>query len=594
MLKYPVGRRRGCIHVLAYVSTVFIVAFSPKIALSASLSTPWQSADVGAPTIPGTVSLTSGVFTIAAGGTDIWGTADQFSFVYQPVVGDVDIIARVDSLIDSNPWAKAGVMIRSDLSAGAANALMLVSPERGTSFQRRVNANASTVNTLGPTAVAPAWVRLIRTGTSVAAYVSTTGASWTKVSSATIAIGATAYAGLAVTSHNLGVATTALLSHVSVSPLSLPSPQKDVDIGAPAIAGNASFAAGTYTVTGAGADIWGNADQFNFAYQPLSGDMDVVAHVASIANTSSWAKAGVMVRASLAADARHATTLLSAARGFAFQRRIDPGGPSVSTSAAATSASGWIRLKRTGYTFESYSSADGTAWTLIDTDTVPMTDPVYVGIAVTSHNTSAATKAVVDYFSITQTTISPNKPPTVTLTSPANGSTFTTPANISIAATASDPENRLARVDFFSGSTRIGSLSTSPFAMTLSNVAAGTYVISAQAFDADGGSAASAASTVTVTSASAVPTTAVFQASADDATRVDSYRLDVFANGANPAVATPVGSISLGKPAPDAAGTITVNEAAFFAALAPGSYIATVTAIGPGGSARSAPANFTR
>lgn len=595
MPQSSLGSVRDRLCAFAFSATVLFVLFWPTFVSAASLAAPWQTTDIGSPAIPGTVSLTSGVFTIAAGGADVWGSADQFRFVYQAITGDVDLIARVDSLVDTHPWAKVGVMIRSDLTAGSANALMLMSSEHGTSFQRRVTANGSSVNTLGPALTAfPTWVRVVRTGTTVTGYVSTTGTSWTKVASDSIPLGAMAYVGLAVTSHNVGVATTATVSQVSVAPLSLPSPQKDADIGAPAIAGSASYAAGTYTVSGAGADIWDSADQFNYMYQPLSGDLDVVAHVASLTNTNSWAKAGVMVRESLAANARHALTLVSYSHGFAFQRRLDTGGLSLNTSWGSASASGWVRLKRTGYTFESYASADGATWTLIATDTVPMTDPIYVGIAVTSHNSGAATKAVIDHFSVTQTNPLPNQPPTVALTSPANGASFTAPANISIAATASDPENRLARVDFFSGSTRIGSVSTSPFTMTWPNVAAGTYTISAQAFDADGGSATSSTSTIAVKIASTAPTTVAFQASADHATLVNSYRLDVFTAGANPQTATPVASMSLGKPTPDANGTITLNEATFLSALAPGSYIATVSAIGSAGSSRSTPASFTR
>src|SRR5581483_11995921 len=313
-----------------------------------------------------------------------------------------------------------------------------------TSFQRRATSRAASSATYGPALAAPTWTRLVRAGTLVTGYVSTNGSTWTKVGTATIDLGATAYVGLAVTSHDVSTATTADMSHVSVTAPSLPSPQKDADIGAPAIAGSASYAAGTYTVKGAGTDIWATADQFHFVYQAISGDVDVVAHVASIANTSAWAKAGVMVRESLNANARHALTLLSVGHGFAFQRRIDPGGTSINTSWGAASAAGWVRLKRTGYTFESYASADGTTWTLIATDTVPMNDPVYVGIAVTSHNAAEATTALVDHFSITQTQPPANQPPTVTLTSPAGGSTFTSPANVTLSANASDPENRLA------------------------------------------------------------------------------------------------------------------------------------------------------
>ena len=83
-------------------------------------------------------------------------------------------------------------------------------------------------------------------------------------------------------------------------------------------------------------------------------------------------------------------------------------------------------------------------------------------------------------------------------------------------------------------------------------------------------------------------------ASADHATLVQYYLLEVFAGGANPSTATPVKALNLGKPTPDAGGTITLNEAAFFSALAPGSYIATVSAVGTSGKGRSAPVSFTR
>lgn len=86
----------------------------------------------------------------------------------------------------------------------------------------------------------------------------------------------------------------------------------------------------------------------------------------------------------------------------------------------------------------------------------------------------------------------------------------------------------------------------------------------------------------------------VFHASADHATSVVSYAFDVFAAGADPSIATPVASSSLGKPAPDANGDIIVDRSAFFSALAPGDYVATVSAVGAGGSSRSAPATFTR
>src|SRR5687768_13121420 len=56
-----------------------------------------------------------------------------------------------------------------------------------------------------------------------------------------------------------------------------------------------------------------------------------------------------------------------------------------------------------------------------------------------------------------------NNPPTAQIASPANGATFTAPANISISATASDSDGTVARVDFFQGATLLGSDTTAPY-----------------------------------------------------------------------------------------------------------------------------------
>jgi predicted phage tail protein len=181
----------------------------------------------------------------------------------------------------------------------------------------------------------------------------------------------------------------------------------------------------------------------------------------------------------------------------------------------------------------------------------------------------------------------------VSITSPANNATFTAPASIIITASASDPENQLGRVEFYNGSTLLGTAAASPYSFTWSSVAAGTYSLTARAYDAAGLSATSAAVSVTVSSTSTGPTGVSFTASADHAT-VTSYRLDVFAAGADPNTATPVSSLDAGKPAPDATNTITVSAPSFFSALAPGNYQLTVSAINSAGIGRSLPIAFAR
>ena len=91
-----------------------------------------------------------------------------------------------------------------------------------------------------------------------------------------------------------------------------------------------------------------------------------------------------------------------------------------------------------------------------------------------------------------------NTAPAVSLTSPANNASFTTPATISLAATASDADGTVSKVDFYNGSTLLFSDATSPYSYSWTGVAVGTYSITAKAFDNLGAVTTSAAANVTV------------------------------------------------------------------------------------------------
>ena len=86
----------------------------------------------------------------------------------------------------------------------------------------------------------------------------------------------------------------------------------------------------------------------------------------------------------------------------------------------------------------------------------------------------------------------------MSLTSPANGATFTAPATVTLTASASDPESRLARVEFYRDGTLLGTDTSSPYSFTWSQAPAGSYTLTARAFDSDGGQATSSAVTITV------------------------------------------------------------------------------------------------
>ncbi|TRZ43495.1 malectin domain-containing carbohydrate-binding protein [Robertkochia solimangrovi] len=190
-----------------------------------ALPTPWLNGDIGAVGATGSTCYDSGVFTVEASGADIWNSADEFHYVYQSLEGDGEIIAQVMSLESTNSWAKAGVMFRNTLAANSAWAMMTTAPNAGLAggvsaytFQSRTTAGA-TPGFTAPAALPggfPHYVRLVREGNTFTGYVSETNGNWTLVGSQTIAMNETVYVGLATTSHNDGVLTTAVYDNVSV------------------------------------------------------------------------------------------------------------------------------------------------------------------------------------------------------------------------------------------------------------------------------------------------------------------------------------------------------------------------------------------
>ena len=158
------------------------------------------------------------------------------------------------------------------------------------------------------------------------------------------------------------------------------------DIGSVGIAGGFSLSAGTFIVAGSGADIWNTADAFQFVYKTLSGNGEIIAHVAGVQNTDGWAKAGVMIRESLIAGSKHAMMAITPGNGAAFQRRTATNGTSYTTQTTGIAAPYWVRLARNGNSLTGYRSSNGSTWTKVGSATVSMATNVYIGLCVTAHN----------------------------------------------------------------------------------------------------------------------------------------------------------------------------------------------------------------
>jgi len=361
--------------------------------------------------------------TIEGGGYDIWNDRDEFHYYYTELDGDFDVRVRVDSLTDTDDWARAGLMVRQTLNDDAEHAMVRKTPGNETSFQWRSDdgseAQSTTSGGIGEAetaggTMAASWQRLVRSGDTIEAYGSTDGENWTLIADVApdeIDFAGSAYVGLAVCSHDEGTLATAEFSNLSGL-----SPDSNRDVGTVDVAGSVSASGGdggtdadapapTTTMEGGGYDVWNARDEFHYYYTELDGDFDVTVRVDSLTDTDDWARAGLMVRQTLNDDAEHAMIRKTPGHDTSLQWRSDDGVDAQSTTSGGTAEAevsggtvqaSWQRLVRSGDTIEAYGSTDGSDWTLIadiSPGEIDFAGSAYVGLAVCSHDRGTLTTA---------------------------------------------------------------------------------------------------------------------------------------------------------------------------------------------------------
>jgi hypothetical protein len=132
-------------------------------------------------------------------------------------------------------------------------------------------------------------------------------------------------------------------------------------------------------------------------------------------------------------------------------------------------------------------------------------NPNNVGVNIDAENTTL-TFLVIDGFSKGLKLVPDNEAPTVAITSPVADTSFNALATVNITATATDSDGTVSKVEFFQGETKVGEATAAPFNFDWTNVAAGTYVITAKATDNNDAVSTSEAVTISV---NALPTSAI-------------------------------------------------------------------------------------
>jgi fibronectin type 3 domain-containing protein len=159
---------------------------SPLAPQTSGLPAPWTDADIGTST-GGNASIVSGTFTVKSGQGDIYGTVDGCHIVYQPMIGDGIITARVQSQSSGNTYAKSGLMIRDSLASNSIEASINLEPIGRAEFDYRTSYGGGMANvTYGAGLTLPYWVRLARTGNVITGYVSPDGTNWNQAGSVTL------------------------------------------------------------------------------------------------------------------------------------------------------------------------------------------------------------------------------------------------------------------------------------------------------------------------------------------------------------------------------------------------------------------------
>ena len=239
-------------------------------------------------------------------------------------------------------------------------------------------------------------------------------------------------------------ATSAFFTNTTVACLTvgnLPTTNwTDVDIGQPAARGSADYYLNTFAVKGGGGQIYGAADQFNFAYQPWTNGLTVSTRVITQPQTSVSAKSGVMIRETTNVGSKYVDVVVTPA-SINMEARTTIGGNAVqlatftaANSPAGTNSPSWVKLIRSGNTFTGYASSNGVNWAQMGTTSFGMTN-TFAGLAVCAADNTQLNTSTFDNVSV----ISSGDMPVITSQPAAQVATLTSNATFTVGSSGTAP-----------------------------------------------------------------------------------------------------------------------------------------------------------
>ena len=189
----------------------------PKVVIALEndiLPDPWKAKDIGK-ALKGGQLIDKNSWTFYGGGDDIWNSKDQFRFAYQKIKNDFEFTIKVDSLKNTHPYAKAGLMIRRNLYDNSAHGIINFFPSGNTEYGFRVNNRETMQAVSGPSVDwSDARLKLNKIGNIVNFYV-LKEEKWRKIGEMDISKwGKSFYVGIATLSHDNSQLTKAQYSDI--------------------------------------------------------------------------------------------------------------------------------------------------------------------------------------------------------------------------------------------------------------------------------------------------------------------------------------------------------------------------------------------
>jgi regulation of enolase protein 1 (concanavalin A-like superfamily) len=365
-----------------------------------------DSADIGAPPMKGAAEFdaAAGQYRITGTGTDIWGKADQFHYVWREMSGNFAVTATTRFVTEGNDHRKAAIMLRQSTDADSPYCDLVIHGNGMPGVQFR-NAKGENTNTVDFPIEGPGTfkLKLVRQGATITVFAAKEGAPLRELGHTSSQLGSPVLVGLGVSSHSQTALNTVVFSDVSVEQSAPPASRSfgaftnAGDVGNPAKKGSTVFdpATGEYRITGSGANIWAKEDQFQYVWREMSGNFVVTATMRFLGKGADHRKAGIMLRQSLDTDSAYGDIVIHGNGMPGIQWRSNKGENTNAFDLPFDSPGKFkLKLVRNGVGLTVSIAKDGAPLQDVARTEVSLRNPILVGLAICSHDPNASDTVV--------------------------------------------------------------------------------------------------------------------------------------------------------------------------------------------------------